>query len=233
MKRCLSILLILLLLFSLVGCSFDPKVYDVPSDDLIMSATEISELFYHNDSLRDADEISLPESIAVSLKEPRISPIIFAFFPKEKKLVLVTKDIYLVPESDWVSVGRNKVIRTIMMMLEVPYRNTEELLAQDLWYGEVDKICSIDWFRDWGYMLAPLLLAFKEDDIPSNLQAKGNIYGYYYPAEGEIVREFSDNPLFPTEREFRYVGFYVVSEDVIDVDAFNEVLLRYEMLPTK
>ncbi len=232
MKRGLSIVLILLLLFFLFGCSFEPKIYDVPSD-LVMSATEIAELFYHNASLRDADEISLPESIAVSLKEPRIGAMIFAFFPKEKRLILVTEDLYLVPESDWVSVGTNKVTRVVMMMLEVPYRNTEELLAQDLWYGKVDKICSIKHHGDRDVMFAQLLLAFQEDGIPSNPEATGNIYGYYYPGEGEIVRDFSNNPLFPTQRVFRYVGFYVVSEDDIDVELFNEVLLRYEMLPTE
>lgn len=230
MKQGLSVVLILFLLFFLFGCSFEPKIYDVPPES-VMSATEISELFYYTAFLRDADEVSLPENIAVSLKEPIISPIIFAFFPKEKRLILVTNDLYLVPESDWVSVGTDKVSRAVMMMLEVPYRNTEELLAQDLWYGKVDKICSINYNSDWNIMFSPLLLAFQEDNVPSNPEATGNIYGYYYPAEGEIVRDFSQNPLFPTQRVFRYVGFYVVSEDAVDFDLFKEVLFRYEMFP--
>ena len=218
------LLFISCLIFS--SCSSPYAEHEV-SEQFVLSAKEISELIYCDGKLRSEDELSFPKNLAISLREQRDRPLIFVFFPSKKKLILVTEDIYFVPQSEWTVVGRDMVERVILLHLDVPYESTEELLQQDFWYGSVVQICSIG-AHD---AREPMLGAFEPNGVhlDSDLKAEGNVFGLYYPAEGEIVREFFENPQYRKGSYLSHLGFCVVSENGIDACRFYEIFSRYNI----
>ncbi len=225
MKRTFSTFMIVVLLFSLGGCSVSPKIYN-PPEGITMSVTEIVELLYDRHSLQESCG-TVPASVAVSLKEPAESPLIFAFIPEEMRLVLVVEDIYYVPESEWEVVGRNLVERVAVLTLDVPYRSLSELLAQDAWYGSVMEICPLSVLPHLQKLHGAFYLEEPLDDGAIS-DFKGTAYGLYYPGREAAVR-FPENPL-DSSSSVPTVGYYVVSGDTVSA-AFREELFPCKVLP--
>lgn len=211
-------------------------IHEVHSDD-IMTVDEIAAVAYENFTVTEDYIKVLPEGLLNSVAIPLQNAsglIVFAFFPEESTLVLLFTVTYYVPEDEFLSVGTNRQARSIALTLTVPYKNTEELLAQDYWSGTVKRFCIIDAIKDQGVAHANLPIG----DLPPDQTVQKNCYGCYYPnltiPDAEIPRKFTENPAFGERYARPWLGFYVIAEENFEqVQVFREIFDRYDLFPLR